>query len=121
MPRGVGGQITNQFVALGSARAGGGGVSDAGVYLVDDHQVWAGTQELVAAAGTLDEVSGHDGDRIALKDRLGADESSLQAAYRAGQHQFGFEAELSTQFALPLLGQRRAAQHGQPAGIADFQ
>lgn len=88
---------------------------------VHDHQIRAGAQELVAATRALDEIGGHHGDRVSLEDGLRADESAFQAANRAGQHQFGFQAELAPEFSLPLLGQRGTAQHRQAAGVTDLE
>ena len=116
VPVGVGGQVADQSVPLGAP-----GTSASGV--VASAAVWASStmtrsgaarRKSSAAALGLDEVGGHDGDRVALEDRLPVVQAAFQAADGAGQHQLGLEAELRPAARAPLLGQARRAQHGQP-------
>jgi hypothetical protein len=119
VPAGVGGEATQQLVALGAGPpALPGAVGHAGMSLVDDDEVGRGAQELVAADRGLDEVGGHDGVRVAVEQRLVHAETALQPGRGRGQDRLGVDAELLPELPLPLLGQRRRAEHGQPAGVA---
>ena len=113
VPLGIGGQGLEQFVALMPGALPDAGAGHAVVRLVDDDQLRAAQQELVAAPVGLDEVGGDDDVRVTVEQRLVQHEVAFEAADGAGQHQRGVDAELVAQLALPLLGQRRGAQHGQ--------
>ena len=93
----------------------------AGVGLVDDDQLGAGPDEVVAAAVRLDEVEGHDEVVVHVEQRLAHGEVALQPGCGGGQHQLGLDVELGFEFELPLLGQMGRAQHGELAGVAAFE
>ena len=94
-----------------------GGVRD-GMRLVDDDEFGGGAQELVAPPLRLDEVGRDDDEGIALEDRFAHVQIAFQPGRRAGQHQLGVDVELVAQFGLPLLGQLRRTEHGQPLNLA---
>ena len=120
VPAGVRGQARDQLVPQHPGPAAGA-VGHAGVRLVDDQQVRAAVPELLAQPGALDEVGGHHDVPVPVEQRLALQQPAFQPADRAGQHQLGVDAELGGQLPLPLLGQRRAAQHGQPGRVALLQ
>ena len=119
VPGGVLREGTDQVVTLAASPAAGAAVGDAGVRFVDDDQVGAGAQELAAAPVGLDEVGRHHREREAFEDRFAADALALQPPHRARQDEFGLKPELVAQFAGPLLGQRRGAEHGECSGLAE--
>ena len=83
---------------------------DAVVGLVDDDELRAALQELVATSVGLDEVGGDDDVRVLVEQRLVHHQAPLEALDGAGQQQHGVDAELRRQLALPLLGQGRRAE-----------
>ncbi len=101
----------------GKGRAG----VHAGVRLVHDHQVGRGPQEVVPMPIGLDIVGGDHGDGEALEDGLVQPALALQAADGAREHQLGLEVELGGHLPLPLLGQVRGAEHGQPLDLTTVQ
>ena len=105
----VGGEVAQQLVALVAALLPEPGAGDAVVGLVDDDQLGAAEQELVAAAVGLDEVGGDDDVRVAVEERLVHHQAALEALDGAGEQQHGVDAELGRELALPLLGQGRAS------------
>ena len=78
-------------------------------------------QNCSRSAGALDEVGGHDDVAEPVEQGLALQQPAFQPADRAGQHQLGVDAELRGQLPLPLLGQRRAAQHRQAGRVALLQ
>ena len=58
---------------------------------------------------------------MAVEDRDADRQVALQALDRAAQHQLGLDVELLGQLPLPLLGQVRRAEHGQPPDLAAVQ
>ena len=120
VPGGVFGQAGDQLVAEHPGPAAGA-VGHAGVRFVDDQQVRAAMPELFPQPGALDEVGGHDDVAEPVEQGLALQQPAFQPADRAGQHQLGVDAELRGQLPLPLLGQRRAAQHRQAGRVALLQ
>ena len=108
------GQVAQQLVALVARPLAAAGAGDAVVRLVDDDQLGAAEQELVAAPVGLDEVGGDDDVGVAVEQRLVEHQAAFEALDGAGEDERGVDAELVAQLALPLLGERRGAQHGQP-------
>lgn len=104
---GVLGYAAQQLVAELVLRGGGVVRDDAGVSLVDDHQVGAVLDEVVAVAGGLDEVGGDDDVGVLVEERLPQVQAALQAGDGGGEDEFGVEAELGAQLLLPLLGEGR--------------
>ena len=120
VPGWVFGEAGDQLVAEHPGPAAGA-VGHAGVRLVDDQQVRAAVPELLPQPGALDEVGGHDDVPEPVEQRLALQQPAFQPADRAGQHQLGVDAELRGQLPLPLLGERRAAQHRQAGRVALLQ
>jgi len=90
----------------------------AGVGLIDDDELGAGAQKIVAAAVGFDEI-GRDHDKgIVLKKGFTRPALPLQPARRMGQHQFGGDMKFLIQLALPLFGQLRRAEHGDAFDLA---
>ena len=71
-----------QLVALVAGPPPGGLVGDRGVGLVDDDQLGAVVEELVAAAVGLDEVGGDDDVRVAVEQGLVHQQAAFEAAAR---------------------------------------
>ena len=71
--------------------------------LIYNHQFGTGTQELVATAIRLDEISGNNHIGIAFKQRLAQAAVSFELRCGAGKHQFGIEVKLVLQLGLPLF------------------
>ena len=117
MAGGVRGDAAQELVTLLAAAADPAG-EGAAVRFVDDHELGASEGEVLGAARGLDEVGGHDGERMPVEDRDAQRQVALQALDGARQHQLGFDVELLRQLALPLLGQVRRAQHGDAADLA---
>ena len=90
----------------------------AGVGFVDDDQVGAGPQEVVAVSVGLDEVHGHDRDRVRLEDGRADRKIALQSCGGRGEHQLGVQMELLVEFSLPLLRQVRGAEHRKSGGVS---
>ena len=87
----------------------------AGVGLVDDHQLRAGAEEVVAAAVGLDEVGRDDDVRVDARratGRRGRPRSSRRGG--AGQDELGVEVELVAQLA-PATARRGAAGRARRA------
>ena len=114
---GVGGDAAQELVTLLAAPADSAG-EGAAVRFVDNHELGAPQREVLGAARGLDEVGGHDGERMPVEDRDAQRQVALQALDGARQHQLGFDVELLRQLALPLLGQVGRAQHGDEADLA---
>ena len=114
---GVGGDAAQELVALLAAAANPGG-EGAAVRFVDDHELGAPQREVLGAARGLDEVGGHDGERVPVEDRYAERQIALQALDGARQHQLRFDVELLRKLALPLFGQVRRAQHRDAADLA---
>ena len=114
---GVGGDAAQEFVALLAAPAHPGG-EGAAVRFVHDHELGAPQREVLGAARGLDEVGGHDGERVPVEDRYAERQVALQALDGARQHQLRFDVELLRKLALPLFGQVGRAQHGDAADLA---
>jgi hypothetical protein len=120
VPLGVLSQALDELVPQ-HPRPAAGAVGDAGVGLVDDQQVGTAVPELLAEPGALDEVGGYDDVRVPVEQGLALEQAAFQLADGAGQDQFDVDAELGGQFALPLLGERGTAQHGQASRVALLQ
>ena len=106
-----------QFVAL--VAAAGGGAERERVGFVDDHELGAGADEVLAAAVGLDEVRRDDDVRVLLKERAGRrgrPRSSRLAV--EGRTSSACEVELRPQLVLPLLGEVRRAEHGEALSVA---
>ena len=116
----VPGQTGNQPVALVPETFSFTG-KGAGVGLVHDHQLRAGSVKLVAPAIGFNKVSGDNHKGIVFEKRLAYPQVSLQAADRTGQHQFRVNMKFVSQFHLPLFGQRRGAQYSQALNLAAIQ
>ena len=114
---GVGGDAPQELVALLAAAADASG-EGAAVRFVHDHELGAPEGEVLGATRGLDEVGGHDGERVPVKDRYAERQVALQALDGARQHQRRVDVELLRELALPLLGQMRRAQHGDAADLA---
>ncbi len=110
-------EALDQPVAL-MAGAAHRGVESAGVGLVHDHALRAGTQEVVAPAVRLDVVGGDDDEVVDVEERLADAAALLEPADGRGQHQLGLDVELVRQLRLPLLSEVRWAQHGQAPYLA---
>ena len=102
-------------------RLAAGAVGHAGVRLVDDQQVRAAVPELLPQPGALDEVGGDHDVRVPVEQRLAEQQAPFKPADRRRQHQLRVNAELGLQLPLPLLGQRRAAQHRHSGSVALLQ
>jgi hypothetical protein len=90
----------------------------AAVRFVDDDELRAPVFKIDGASLVLDEVGADDGERMAVEDRLVDGQISFEPLDGAAQDQFGFDVELAGQFALPLLGQMRRAEHRHGADFA---
>jgi len=64
------------------------------VGLVNDDQVGAVVEELVAPVGGLDEVGGHDDERVPVEERLVHHQAAFETSHRRGQDELGVDAEL---------------------------
>ena len=106
VPGWVGGKRAEQLVALVAGALPAAGAGDTVVRLVDDDQLRAAQQELVAAPFGLDEVGGDDHVGVAVEQRLVEHQVAFETLDGAGEHERGVDAELVAQLALPLLGQR---------------
>ena len=91
------------------------------VRLVDDHQLGTGAHEVLAAAVGLDEVRGDDDVRVLFEERAADRQAALEPLRGRGQDEFGVEVELRPQLVLPLLGEVRRAEHGEPLRVAAVQ
>ena len=87
------------------------------VGLVDDHELRAGADEVVAVTLGLDEVGRDDHVVVALEERLADPEAALQPACGRGEHELGVDVELVAQLGLPLLGEVRRAEHREPLRV----
>src|SRR5205823_1038794 len=76
-PGPVGGELGDELVPLMATAAASAGVG-AGVRLIDDHELGAGANEVVAPAVGLDVVGRDDGERIPLEQRLADAETPLK-------------------------------------------
>ena len=120
VPLAVLGQALDQLVPQ-HPRSSAAAIGDAGVGLVDDQQVRASVPELLAQAGALDEVGRDDDVRVPVEKGLALEQAAFELADGAGQDEFGVDAELAGQFALPLFGERGTAEDGQAGGVALLQ
>ncbi len=90
--------------------------------LIHDNELRTFEDEVLSSSGILDEVSGNNGETIAVKNRsTDIGRSSLQALDSTAQDQFGINMELLAQFPLPLLSQVRRAQYRHPPNFATVQ
>ena len=115
------GECVDELVALVAGAAVAFAGVGAGVGLVDDDEVGAGPDEVVAAAVALDEVDRHHRVRVHVEQRLAVEEAAFQAGGRRRQHELGVDVELLGQLLLPLLGQVRRAQHAHALRVALLQ
>ena len=120
VPAGVPGDAGQQLVAeLRRAGGGAGPVGGhAGVRLVDDDQVGAVIDEVVAVPGGLDEVGGDHHGLVRAEQRLAVGEGALKARDGRGEDELGVDAELGAQLVLPLLGEGGRAEHGESLRLA---
>ena len=91
----------------------------AGVGLVDDDELGAGPQEVVAVPVGLDEVESRR--RCAGSARRAtrpARQAALEPRGGAGQHELGVDVELVAHLRLPLLGEVRRAEDGEALDLA---
>ena len=93
----------------------------AGVRLVHDHELRARPEELRAPPLALDEVQGDHGEGVALEQALPHRAGAFEAGGRAGEHELRVDVELARELALPLLRQRRRAEHRGPAHLPAVQ
>ena len=120
MPALVRGEASDELVPQ-HPRLAAGAVGYAGVRLVDDQQVRAAVPELLPQPGALDEVGGDHDVRVPVEQRLAEQQAAFEPADRRRQHQLRVNAELGPQLPLPLLGQRRAAEHRHSGSVALLQ
>ena len=120
VPRLVLGDAPQQLEALLAPAPDAAG-QRAAVGLVHDDELGALADEVLGPARGLDEVGGDDGEAVAVEDRHADRQVALQALDRAAQDQLGLDVELLGQLALPLLGQVRRAEHGEPPDLAPVQ
>ena len=115
VPARVVGEAAQQLVALVRPRGADAAGADAGVGLVDDHQLGAGAQEVVAAAVGLDEVGRDDDVRVALEERLADRQAALQPVDRARAARSSASMwNLSRSSACHCSARCGRAEHGQP-------
>ena len=107
-------ELGQQRVALLTRAAAARARPGEAVRLVDDDELRAGADELGAAAVGLDVLGRDDDERVGVEQRLADAEPALQAARGRGEDDLGVDVELLAQLALPLLGQVRRAEHGEP-------
>src|SRR4051794_37864896 len=72
----------------------------AGVCLINDYQLGAGEQKLVAPPVRLDEVGRDDHEWIHLEERLPNAQRAFETSSRTGEHQLGIQVELRPQLRL---------------------
>ena len=120
MPLGIGSKSLHELVPLVTATtlvAAPG----TGMRLVDDDELRARPQKLIAPSVSFDEVEGDDRKGIDLKDRLADPGVALQPCHRPRQDELCIDVELIEQFRLPLLGQVRRAEHRQPLDLRSVE
>jgi hypothetical protein len=89
--------------------------------LIQNDEVRARADELIASPVGLDVVDGYDRERMHVKDRLVRAAFPLQAMDGAGQDKLRVDVELLGQFPLPLLGQVRRAQNTEGLTLTSIQ
>src|SRR5215204_4922362 len=89
----------------------------AGMCFVNDHELRAGSEEIVAPPIGLHEVRRDYDVGVAVEDRLPRPQRPLQAGGGAGQHLLRLDVELLAQLRLPLAGELRRAEDGEPVGL----
>ena len=117
---GTGGDAAEQFESLLAAPAHAAG-QGAAVGFVDDHQFRAAVFEVGGASFRFDEVGRDDGEAVAVEDGDADGEIAFESLDGAAEHDFGVDVELLGQFALPLLGQVRRAEDGEPLDFAAIE
>ena len=93
----------------------------AGMRLVDDDEVRAGAQKIVAPPVRFDVIEGYDREEIGVEHRFVRAESPLQAGSRSRADHLGVEAELFGELLLPLFAQVRRADDGQPLDFSPVE
>ena len=116
----IGRHAAQQIVTLLAppARASGEGTA---MGFVDDHELRAAMREVLRPLRLLDEVGRHHGERVPFEHRLAHVQVAFQALDGARQYEFGFDVELLCQLPLPLLGQRRRAEHRHAVDLAAIE
>ena len=93
----------------------------AGVGLVDDHQLRAGTEKVVAVADALDVVGGNDHERMSFEQRLTRPEASFETLDGRGEDELRLDVKLLLELPLPLLGEVGRAENGKPCDLAPLE
>ena len=106
MPRRAVGQPAEQLVPLMPAPAG----RDAGVRLVDDHEVGARLQKVVAPLPGLDVVETDDGVRMHREDAHAGRNAPFETPRAPGGDGCGADVEANVELRDPLVHQMRGAE-----------
>ena len=89
--------------------------------LIDDDELRAGADEVVAAVLGLDEVGRDDDVRVLVEERPADRKAALEAPSGGGQNELSVEMELLDEFVLPLLSEMGRAEHGQALDVTAIE